>query len=50
METMKYQLTKNGEVLATGTFDECWTALLKIAGPQTLADVEAAGYRIEAAE
>lgn len=47
---MKYQLTKNGEVLASGTFDDCWKALLDLAGSQTMAEVESAGYRIESAE
>ncbi len=47
---MKYQLTKNGEVLAIGSFDECWKGLLDLAGSQTMAEVETAGYRIEPAE
>lgn len=46
---MSYKLTKNGEVLASGSFDECWKALLELAGSQTMAEVEATGYRIEPA-
>ena len=49
MEIMKYQITKNGDLIASGSFDECWKALLELAGSQTMAEVEVAGYRIEPA-